>query len=114
MRILIWHLHGSWMTSFVQGQHDYLVPVLPERGPFGLGRARTWDWPSSVREVTPGQLRGEHVDVVVAQRPGELTLAASWLGRGPGRTCPPSTLSTTLRPGRPSAPGIRWLTCPGC
>ncbi len=88
MRILIWHLHGSWMTSFVQGPHDYLVPVTADRGPFGLGRARTWDWPASVVEVTPEQLRGTPVDVVVLQRPEELALAARWLGRAPGRDLP--------------------------
>jgi glycosyltransferase involved in cell wall biosynthesis len=88
MRILIWHLHGSWMTSFVQGPHDYLVPVTADRGSFGLGRARTWDWPASVVEVTPEQLRGTPVDVVVLQRPEELALAARWLGRVPGRDVP--------------------------
>jgi hypothetical protein len=88
VRILIWHLHGSWLTSFVQGPHDYLVPVTPDRGPFGLGRARTWDWPASVGEVTPAQLRDAPVDVVVLQRPEELTLAAAWLGRVPGRDVP--------------------------
>ena len=31
MRILIWHVHGSWMTSFVAGPHDY-VPA-PAAGP---------------------------------------------------------------------------------
>jgi hypothetical protein len=88
MRILIWHLHGSWMTSFVQGPHDYLVPVTADRGPFGLGRARTWEWPASVVEVTPEQLRDTHVDVVVLQRPEELRLAAQWLGRVPGQDVP--------------------------
>src|SRR5204862_228018 len=39
MRILLWHVHGSWTTAFVQGDHDYLIPVLPDRGPDGLGRA---------------------------------------------------------------------------
>ncbi len=29
MKILVWHVHGSYLTSFVQGEHDYLVPVLP-------------------------------------------------------------------------------------
>ena len=24
MRILLWHVHGSWTTAFVQGPHDYL------------------------------------------------------------------------------------------
>jgi hypothetical protein len=88
MRILIWHLHGSWLTSFVQGPHEYLVPVTPGRGPFGLGRARTWDWPASVTEVPPPQLREAGVDLVVLQRPEELPLAAAWLGRTPGRDVP--------------------------
>ncbi len=88
MRILIWHLHGSWLTSFVQGSHEYLVPVTPDRGPFGLGRARTWDWPASVTEVSPAQLREAAVDLVVLQRPEELSLASEWLGRTPGRDVP--------------------------
>ena len=33
MNILLWHVHGSWTTAFVQGQHRYLVPVTPDRGP---------------------------------------------------------------------------------
>ncbi|HET7399677.1 MAG TPA: glycosyltransferase [Intrasporangium sp.] len=88
MRILLWHVHGSWATAFVQGQHDYLVPVLPDRGADGLGRARSWDWPASVSEVTPQQLRDAEVDVVVLQRPHEVGLAAEWTGRRPGRDVP--------------------------
>ncbi|PRX96174.1 glycosyltransferase [Allonocardiopsis opalescens] len=88
MRILIWHVHGSWTTSFVQGRHDYLLPVLPGRGADGRGRARTWDWPASAVELPPERLRGEHVDVVVAQRPHEIELAERWLGRRPGREVP--------------------------
>lgn len=33
MNILIWHVHGSWLTSFVQGPHTYLVPVTPTGDP---------------------------------------------------------------------------------
>jgi hypothetical protein len=89
MRVLVWHVHGSWTTSFVQGPHDYLVPVLPDRGPDGRGRARTWDWPASVREVTPEALGDADVDVVVLQRPHEVALAEHWLGgRRPGRDIP--------------------------
>ena len=51
MRILLWHVHGSWTTSFVQGGHDYVVPVTSGRDADGLGRARTWDWPANVVEV---------------------------------------------------------------
>ncbi|CAL9392259.1 hypothetical protein SUDANB145_01289 [Streptomyces sp. enrichment culture] len=83
MRILIWHVHGSWTTAFVQGPHTYVVPVTPDRGPDGLGRARTWDWPQSVVEVPPEKLRDEEIDLVILQRPHELGLVDRWLGRRP-------------------------------
>jgi len=88
MRILLWHVHGSWTTSFVQGGHDYLVPVLPDRGPDGLGRARSWTWPGSVAEVTPTQLADEPPDLVVLQRPHELDLVQRWIGLRAGPDLP--------------------------
>ena len=89
MRILLWHVHGSWTTAFVQGDHEYVVPVLPDRGPDGRGRARTWDWPASVVERTPDELRDEDLDVVILQRPHELhQLCERWTGRRPGRDLP--------------------------
>ncbi|WP_346535058.1 glycosyltransferase [Micromonospora sp. DPT] len=88
MNILVWHVHGSWTTSFVHGKHRYLVPVTPDRGPYGLGRARTYSWPDSAVEVTPQQLRREEVDVVLLQRPEEMDLACDWLGRRVGRDLP--------------------------
>jgi glycosyltransferase involved in cell wall biosynthesis len=82
VRILLWHVHGSWTTAFVQGRHEYLVPVLPDRGPDGRGRARTWDWPESVVEVTPDEAADADVDVLLVQRPEELNgLRERWLGR---------------------------------
>ncbi|WP_433650146.1 glycosyltransferase [Micromonospora zamorensis] len=88
MNILVWHVHGAWTTAFVHGKHRYLVPVTPDRGPYGLGRAQTYDWPASVEEITPDQLATEPVDLVVLQRPEELELAETWLGRRPGRDLP--------------------------
>jgi hypothetical protein len=88
MKVLLWHVHGSWTTAFVAGDHDYLIPVLPDRGPDGLGRARTWDWPASARELPPERLRDEQIDVVVLQRMRDLDLVREWLGREPGRDLP--------------------------
>ncbi len=88
MRILLWHVHGSWMTSFVQGPDEYLLPVLPNRGPDGLGRARTWDWPANAVEVRCDRLRDTDVDAVVLQRPHEIELVERWTGRRPGRDLP--------------------------
>ncbi|HZG93961.1 MAG TPA: glycosyltransferase [Mycobacteriales bacterium] len=101
MRILLWHVHGSWTTSFVQGGHTYLLPVVADRGPDGRGRAQTWDWPASAVEVTRDELRDTDVDVVVLQRPEELThLAEAWLGRRPGRDIPAVYLEHNTPQGR--------------
>lgn len=89
MRVLLWHVHGSWTNAFVQGSHTYLLPVLPDRSGDGLGRARTWQWPDSAVEITPEEMRGAEFDVVVAQRPHELEhLIADWTGRRPGAQLP--------------------------
>jgi glycosyltransferase involved in cell wall biosynthesis len=88
VRILLWHVHGSWTTAFVQGGHDYLVPVTPTRDADGLGRARTFPWPENVQERTPRQLADEQIDVVVLQRMRELDLVRDWLGRRPGHDVP--------------------------
>jgi glycosyltransferase involved in cell wall biosynthesis len=90
VRILLWHVHGAWTTAFVNGEHEYVVPVLPGRGVDGVGIARTYDWPRErVTELAPEALRDEHFDAVVLQRPHELEdLAEDWLGRRPGRDVP--------------------------
>jgi glycosyltransferase involved in cell wall biosynthesis len=88
VRVLIWHVHGSWTTAFVQGRHTCLLPVTPGRGPDGRGRARTWNWPANAVEVPVGRLRDEQVDVVILQRPGEEELTFKLTGRRPGRDLP--------------------------
>ena len=90
MRILLWHVHGAWTTAFVHGGHDYVVPVLPDRGPDGIGIARTYAWPGDrVTELPPERLRDEPFDAVVLQRPHELErLCEAWTGRRPGRDLP--------------------------
>jgi hypothetical protein len=101
VRILLWHVHGSWTTAFVSGRHEYLVPVLPDRGPDGRGRAQTWDWPACVRELSPDELADADIDVVVLQRPHELHgLCAQWTGRRPGRDLPAIYLEHNAPQGR--------------
>jgi hypothetical protein len=83
MNILVWHVHGGWMTSFVQGAHRYLLPTTASEG----GRSG-YDWPAAAEEMAPEQLRDTDIDVVVLQRPEEIERAAAWLGREPGRDLP--------------------------
>lgn len=88
MRVFGWHVHGSWMTAFVQGNHDYFVPVLPDRSADGRGRAQTWEWPRRVVELSPEDLCGVSPDVVILQRPHEYELVRKWLGITPGVDVP--------------------------
>ena len=99
MRILLWHVHGSWTTAFVQGDHEYVVPLVPDRGPDGRGRADTYEWPASVIEATPEELRELDGDVVVLQRPHELLYVDVPCAGCRARDCPV--------PGHPCLEGVR-------
>ena len=97
----MWHVHGSYTTALVQGDQEFVIPVLPDRGPDGRGRAQTWDWPETAVEVTPEQAASAEVDVVLLQRPHELELAERWLGgRRPGRDVPTVYLEHSSPQGR--------------
>jgi hypothetical protein len=87
MRILLWHLHGGWTDAFVRGPHEYLLPALPDGGPWGMGRAGR-NWPDSVREVGLDAVEPDSVDAVVLQRPEELAEVARAMGRRPGADLP--------------------------
>jgi glycosyltransferase involved in cell wall biosynthesis len=101
VNVLIWHVHAAWTTAFVSGRHRYLVPVTPDRGPDGRGRARTYPWPGAAVEVTPDELATAPVDAVVLQRPEDEALARRWLGgRVPGRDVPAVWLEHNAPQGR--------------
>lgn len=76
MRLLLWHVHGSWTNAFVRGGHEYLLPVIDGDS---AGRSQP-GWPDSVREVAADQLDELRPDVVILQRPGEERLVQDWLG----------------------------------
>jgi hypothetical protein len=87
LNVLVWHVHGSWTTSFVQGPHRYLLPTLVQGGPWGRGFSGR-DWPRNAVEVTPHRLRHADIDVVVLQRPEEAELVRRWAHRTPGKDLP--------------------------
>lgn len=93
LRVLHWHVHGSWSTAFVQGGHTYLLPVRTEYDRDGTartcgGRPPAWDWPGSVLEVPQERLSEYHIDVVVLQRPEEIELVQRCTGRRAGTELP--------------------------
>jgi glycosyltransferase involved in cell wall biosynthesis len=101
VNVFVWHVHGAYTTALVQGGHRYLIPTLPERGPWGRGRADTYRWPVNAVEVSPEQARQEPVDAVIMQRPEELdSLVEEWLGRRPGKDLPAIYLEHSTPQGR--------------
>ncbi|WP_405164941.1 glycosyltransferase [Nocardia sp. NBC_01499] len=87
LNVLVWHVHGPWMNSFVQGEHRYLVPYDGRDGAPGSAWARGRSGPGTI-DIAPDDLADENIDVVVLQRPKELDLVSQWLRRSPGTDLP--------------------------
>jgi hypothetical protein len=83
MRILSWHVHSSWTTGFVQGDHEYLIPIGPEES----GKVKPY-WPDSAVNVPEAELSDTSVDIVVLQSVAELEKTERLLGRRLGRDIP--------------------------
>lgn len=80
MRVLLWHVHGGWMNSFLRGEHDYLIPADPAHPPAVMA--------PNIHLVEPSQLRDLDIDVVVLQRLEELSEGSRLLRRTVGRDLP--------------------------
>src|SRR5215211_2092775 len=83
LRILTWHVHGSYLDSLVQTGHDFFLPVAAD----GSGGRGDWGWPDTVHEVPSEAVRDLDVDLVLFQseanwREGSLILSDDQL-RGP-------------------------------
>jgi glycosyltransferase involved in cell wall biosynthesis len=67
LRILTWHIHGSYLYYLVQSGHEFYLPVKPGR-PVGYhGRAGTFPWPANVYEVPAEEVRRLSLDGVLFQ-----------------------------------------------
>src|SRR5689334_2451846 len=69
LKILIWHIHGSYLNTLTRLDHDWCLPVRPEGGEGYGGRGWTFDWADSVREVPAGEARTLDLDLVIYQTP---------------------------------------------
>jgi hypothetical protein len=99
MRVLVWNVHGSYMTALVQGPHEYLLPLTAAGDPNGGGRCG-YPWPQAAREVPVEALADEEIDVVVLQRPHEPELLEAWTGHRAGRDVPAIWLEHNAPQGR--------------
>lgn len=69
LKVLIWHIHGSYLNCMVQAPHEFYLPIKPGRPEGYGGRGKTFSWPDSVYEVPAEQVRSLKLDLIVYQTP---------------------------------------------
>lgn len=67
LKILIWHIHGSYLNTLARIDHDWYLPVKEGRPEGYGGRGPTFDLPPTVREVPAEAVRDLHLDLVIFQ-----------------------------------------------
>ncbi len=69
LKILMWHIHGSYLNSMARIDHDWYLPIKPGRPEGYGGRGPTFDLPPYVREVPAGEVRNLDLDLIIYQTP---------------------------------------------
>ena len=67
LRILTWHVHGSYLYYLTHVRHDFYVPVKPGRPAGYGGRAGSFPWPENLHEVPAAELHRLQLDCVLYQ-----------------------------------------------
>lgn len=67
LRVLTWHVHGSYLSYLAQVPHEFYLPAKPGRPEGYGGKTSSFDWPDNVHEVSADQVAHEHYDVVLFQ-----------------------------------------------
>jgi hypothetical protein len=69
LNILIWHIHGSYLAALTQTEHNWFVPIKPDRSEGYVGRGVDSTMPEYVREVPAEAVRDLPLDLVIFQTP---------------------------------------------
>jgi hypothetical protein len=69
LKILIWHIHGSYLNTLARIDHDWYLPVKSDRPEGYGGRGPTFDVPDYVREVPASEVHNLKLDLVIYQTP---------------------------------------------
>lgn len=88
LRILIWHIHGSYLNALARIEHDWYLPVKSGKPEGYGGRGPTFDLPDYVREVPAERVRDLDLDLVIYQSPRNLFVDGAALLRPEQRRLP--------------------------
>ncbi|MFL5760999.1 MAG: glycosyltransferase [Thermomicrobiales bacterium] len=71
LKILIWHIHGSYLNALCRIEHDWYLPIKPG-APEGYGGRAGYDLPPWVHEVPDSFVQDLDLDLVIYQTPRNL------------------------------------------
>jgi hypothetical protein len=69
LKILTWHIHGSYLNTLARIEHDWYLPVKPDRPEGYGGRGPSFDLPAYVYEVPAEQVHTLKLDLILYQTP---------------------------------------------
>ena len=68
MRVLTWHIHGSYLYYLSHSRHEFLIPVKEGRPPRYPGLpGGGFPWPENLREVPAEEVARNDLDAVLYQ-----------------------------------------------
>lgn len=67
LRILTWHVHGTYLYYLSQCPHEFYLPKHPARGHGYGGIGGPFPWGPNVHEIPADELRRQAFDVVIFQ-----------------------------------------------
>ncbi|MDB5244122.1 MAG: group 1 glycosyl transferase [Spirosoma sp.] len=69
LNILIWHIHGAYLTAITSAEHNWYVPVNEQQTEGYAGRGKDSTMPAYVREVAAENVRNLPLDLIIFQTP---------------------------------------------
>jgi glycosyltransferase involved in cell wall biosynthesis len=67
LRILTWHIHGSYLFNLVQAPHDFYVPVKPGKPDRYIGLTDAYEWPDNLHEIPADEVHNAQFDCIIFQ-----------------------------------------------
>ncbi len=67
LRILTWHVHGSYLYYLTQARHEFYLPVKPGRPEGYGGRLSGFPWSDNVHDVPAEEVRNLQLDCILFQ-----------------------------------------------
>jgi len=67
LKVLTWHVHGSYLYNLVQAPHEFYLPVKPGKPEGYGGRSGHFPWPDNVVDVPAEEVKNGAYDLILYQ-----------------------------------------------